>query len=390
MPTIAEVDGCTGCSACVVSCPQQCISMSPGSDGFLYPRIDPVECTNCSVCYDVCPAQGLTAYPGESPSAFAAWSLDRDTRYMSTSGGVFSELARGVLAMGGRVVGARYDGPDQVCHDMIESQDRLVPLRQSKYVQSDKRDVLRRVVDTLDDDRPLLFVGSPCECAGLARVIPAGAENLFMCDFICRGACSPMAYRSYLSYLEQANASRAVQVWFKNKSISWNRFATRVTFESGRVYLADRYHDLYMRGYLEANLFMRESCGSCAFKGGSRESDLTLGDFWGVEAVLPSVDRTEGVSLVLANTEKGLQLLNAVRGSIECIPVELDLAIAGNPAYSQSVTRNLDSAQFLATISAGTRFDEALRPYLIGPVRSWVGRMVAGMKKFARSVLRRR
>jgi hypothetical protein len=150
--------------------------------------------------------------------------------------------------------------------------------------------------------------------------------------------------------LEEGHGSRAIDVWFKYKGISWNRFSTRVGFANGRVYSADRYHDLYMRGYLEANLFLRESCSDCRFKGLSRVSDITLADFWGVERLIPTIDSSHGVSLLLVNTEQGRKVLCSADNQIELIPVAFQDAVRGNPCYRESIAQNPRASEFFAQI----------------------------------------
>ena len=55
------------------------------------------------------------------------------------------------------------------------------------------------------------------------------------------------------------------------------------------------------------NLYLRSSCFACPSKCGKSGSDLTLGDFGGVEHVMPEFDDEKGVSCVLVNTEKGMK-----------------------------------------------------------------------------------
>ena len=38
---------CMGCTACVTSCPKQCIKMKNSIEGFLYPSVEQDNCINC-------------------------------------------------------------------------------------------------------------------------------------------------------------------------------------------------------------------------------------------------------------------------------------------------------------------------------------------------------
>lgn len=55
MINIKNKKNCCGCSACVQRCPQQCITLSEDSEGFLYPKVNLKLCTNCNLCEKVCP-----------------------------------------------------------------------------------------------------------------------------------------------------------------------------------------------------------------------------------------------------------------------------------------------------------------------------------------------
>ena len=64
------------------------------------------------------------------------WSQREDERVQSSSGGVFSLLARQVLEQGGAVFGAALEEDKTVRHVCVRREEELAPLRGSKYVQS--------------------------------------------------------------------------------------------------------------------------------------------------------------------------------------------------------------------------------------------------------------
>ena len=65
-----------------------------------------------------------------------------------------------------------------------------------------------------------------------------------------------------------------------------------------------------MRGFL-SDLYLRPSCYSCSFKAFNSGSDITIGDYWGIEYVLPQFDDDKGVSLVMINTNKGHDFIDS-------------------------------------------------------------------------------
>lgn len=339
--TIEHVaDACTGCHACSLVCPVNAISMREDPEGFIRPVIDKKACTQCSICVDVCPAVEYdNILDTDTPEVYAAWSLNEETRTMSTSGGVFSELAGEILRKGGVVAGARYRENFTAEHVIVDRVEDLPQIRQSKYFESSLGDIFQKIKSYLDTAVPVLFCGTPCQAAGLLNYLKEPNEHLVVCDFICRGIPSPMVFKAYVKDLEEHYRSKAQRVQFKNKNIGWNQFCTFIQFENGQTYHQDRYHDMFMYGYLMRNLYMRPCCYECQFKGLPRISDITLGDFWGIGQTRPHLDHNRGTSVVLLNTEKGKDLFGSIKSSIATEKCTIEEAIAGNANILDSVKK---------------------------------------------------
>ncbi|MDR2795257.1 MAG: Coenzyme F420 hydrogenase/dehydrogenase, beta subunit C-terminal domain [Spirochaetaceae bacterium] len=306
---------CTGCGACVNACRAKSISMKADAEGFFYPSINPDLCSGCSLCYSVCPALN-SQKPDENHAAvkiYAAWSLDNEVRYNSTSGGIFTELAKTVIKNGGCAVGAKYNANHLVEHILIDKIDDIYLLRQSKYVQSETNGIFKKAEIELQKGRQVLFSGTPCQCGGMMHYLQKEYKNLILCDFICRGVNSPLVYLKYLNELEEKYNARVKQVWFKNKTNGWNRFGTKIIFDDGQEYFKSRDDDPFMRGYIKngLNLYMRPSCGICMFKGVDRPVDITLGDFWGMKT-----DPDYGVSMVMLHSAKGGDFFEKIKANI--------------------------------------------------------------------------
>ena len=331
-------EACTGCNACYSVCPVDAIQMLPDEEGFLRPVIDYDRCTECNACERVCPALvPCKVLQTTSPKVIAAWSKDEELRINSTSGGIFSELAKKILQQGGFVFGARYRNDFTVEHVWIDSIDDLRLLRQSKYMQSDMGHIFREVKRLLKTDRPVLFCGSPCHAAGLLNFFKKAPENLIVCDYICRGTMSPMVFKGYLSDLEKEYDSGVKKIQFKNKDIGWNQFCTRIDFENGEVYLKDRFADDYMRGYLRYNLYIRPSCYQCKFKGLPRVSDISLGDFWGISKTRPHLDENKGTSIIMLNTRKGIDFFESCSNAFETEVCSINEAVSGNACIHDNI-----------------------------------------------------
>lgn len=360
-------NACTGCSACFNICPTDAVSISHDTEGFLHPSVDSEKCVGCGKCAAICPVlpENKSEPLSGEPDCYAAWSKDEEIRYNSTSGGVFTHLAEAVLDMGGAVSGAKYRDDNLVEHAVIHNKSEIELLRQSKYVQSEVGTVFRQIKSELTSGKLVLFAGTPCQCAGLRAYLGRDDPNLYLCDFICRGVNSPLVYKAYLRELEEKYGSRVKKVWFKNKTFGWNKFATKIVFENGQEYIADRETDPFMLGYIKSRttLYMRPSCYQCQFKGIARPTDITLADFWGVEHVLPDIDTTNGVSAVMVHSDKGQSLLK--KSSLNLIKCGMNEIVKNNRCLSQSVPVDIEKGRqrFFIELESGKNFSQIINNF---------------------------
>ena len=331
---------CCGCFGCLNSCPKNCIQMKDDNEGFWYPEVDYFRCIKCNLCIKNCPALNIHNKNEDvlkEVEVIAAYSKDEVLRLDSTSGGIFSEIAKYFIKEKGIVYGAIYNQEHLVEHYRGTTVEDIDKLRQSKYLQSNIGDIYRKVKEDLINKKKVLFVGTPCHIAALNNYLSKNYDNLTTIDFLCRGINSPEAYKQYLKNLEKKYFSKIKRVIFKNKTYGWHRFSTKIIFENGQEYIQDRYTDSYMRGYLEGNLFMRPSCHECRYKSLPRYADITLGDFWGIEKVRPDLDQDKGTSIFMLNTEKGKKVFESIEERIVFEKMKINDIYLGNTALTQRV-----------------------------------------------------
>lgn len=353
---------CSGCSACANICPKQCIKMLKDSCGFYYPFVDKTICIDCNLCNKVCPIIDRSKLVASIPiSVNAAWSKDEELRYSSTSGGIFSELANQVILEGGCVVGAAYGKDNTIEHQIVNDLNGVQRLKQSKYAQSDMNTVYKCIKSILPK-QTVLFSGAPCQVGGLKAFLGKEIPNLITIDFICRGVNSPKAYKYWLQELEFKKSAKVERVWFKYKEDGWKNSprCTRLDFSNGETIIQKGEENLFMLGYLGPNLYIRPSCGDCRFKGDRRYSDITVGDFWGIDM---SLDDDGGTSLLQINTNKGIQLVNSIRKKINIYECTSEDIRRGNICMDNSVKINAKSEEFLQKLGGDIPFSKLVEKY---------------------------
>lgn len=348
MANLADSSRCTGCTACASACPKGCIAMEADENGFLYPKVDETACIHCGRCEAHCPLLAPAPLSMHLPTAYAAYTKDEALRRESSSGGIFTELAKAVLAQGGVVYGAAYDARFRVVHVAVEQEAELSRLRGAKYAQSDLRDSFLQVQKALQQGRTVLFTGTPCQVSGLKTFLQREYETLITMDFVCHSVPSPMAWQSYLRSFGEVQA-----VSLRAKDTGWSRYRychKIVTAQGTRLIPCDE--SPYMNRFV-GGLLSRASCDTCPFKGYRRPSDLTVGDFWGIWNVAPELDDDKGCSLVLCQSERGAQLFQALAPRLMLKQVSLEEASRENPAMLQASRPHPQREATLARMAKG-------------------------------------
>lgn len=310
---------CCGCGACANICPQRAIKIKEDECGFLYPVIDKKKCVGCKLCKKVCAYQNKT--PQNEPiKVFAAVNKNESQLMNSASGGVFSAIAKQILADDGIVFGATLDfekGHAVPHHVFVEKESELYRLQGSKYVQSAIGDMYILAKQFLDEGRKVLFSGTPCQVAGLYSFLSKEYQNLVTIDLICHGVPNAKFFDDYIQMeTRKRKGKKVVGYSFRDKKKGWGM--------NGRIDIIDingKLKNIYVRAransyntlFLDGEIY-RENCYECKYATRLRVGDLTIGDYWGIEHEHPELlgkygyEEKKGISCILANSNKGLAI----------------------------------------------------------------------------------
>ena len=309
--------------------------MAEDNEGFLYPQVDTSKCVDCHLCEKVCPV--INQDEARTPlEVYAAKNSDDDIRLKSSSGGIFTLLAEQTIKGGGVVFGACWDKDWNVKHDYIDNISDLQRFRSSKYLQSVIGDNYLKAEQFLKTGRKVMFTGTPCQIAGLKHFLRKEYDNLLAVEVICHSVPSPGVWQQYLTtrlHTLKWNKSDIRNISFRDKKTGWKTYSFVIENNDGNSFTELSSKNAFMRGFL-ADLYTRPSCHACPAKQLRSGSDLTLGDFWGIESLMPEIDDDKGVSAIIVNSDKGKQVLHNI--DIELYEVQYDELTTRNPALVKS------------------------------------------------------
>lgn len=342
MIEIKNKANCNGCHACYQICPVNAIEMKTDSEGFWYPKVDSSKCIKCKQCIKVCPEINPSNLSAESV-LYACYRVDLEKRMKSASGGIFALLAEKIIDEGGLVFGAKFDEQFKLSHSCADSKQELVKLQGSKYVQSKIGNTFSEAKKALTQGRKVLFSGTPCQIQGLKNYLNKDYENLITVDLVCHGVPSPLVWEKYKKEISGNN--KITEFIPRDKSNGIKDAPLVFKFNDGSV-INEKYSDnIYIKGFIK-NLYLRPSCYDCSFKGIERCSDITIGDFWGLEKYHPEFCNEYGISLAILHTDKGKKYFSKISNALISINSTVEEAVAENPCILSSVPVNKKRDEF--------------------------------------------
>lgn len=325
---IVETDRCNGCEACETICPKEAISMVRDEDGFFFPHINEELCINCGACGKICPVDNVIPFRKidyNDNLAYGGYDINSETLHTSSSGGFFGVLAKYILSMNGLIYGVVFSEDYRNVFYSSTDDVSLEKMRGSKYVTAQKNNIYIQVKKSVENGRPVLFVGLPCEIAALYSILKRDYDNLLTCELICAGTSSYNLLDAQLDWLEKRYNGKVSKFSFRYKKYGWVPYSICYINNDGKKYAEMFDKTIFGVGMKYAK---RKACFNCRFKDLQRVADFTIGDFWNIDRTADYYNE-DGTSVVFVRTKKAEQYLNQLY-DFKKVKVDANIAQAGN------------------------------------------------------------
>lgn len=365
---------CSGCEACVATCPKNCIRMERDNEGFLYPVINTDICIDCKLCEKVCGA--VNEFNGTvniNQEVYNVVTKDDNVWLDSSSGGIFTEICIGLsqyAKLNEKKVyffGATMK-KNKVFHTYVERVEEVSIFRKSKYIQSHIDDSYTMAKKFLEAGNYVLFSGTPCQIAGLKTFLRKDYERLFCVDFICHGVGSQTVFEDNIKYIENKYNKTIEQYVFRTKKVFFGnieRYNSLYKFTDGS-YKSCKY-DLYNRLFL-SEVCLRKSCiGICKYRNTNRFSDITMADLNQKMKVLPKNKDYRNYSSVVVNTEKGKEVFNLIQDRLIIYPCNIETIKLINPLFFKNISHNVNRNEFFEKYKQGISIEELSKEFGVNP-----------------------
>ena len=131
-------------------------------------------------------------------------------------------------------------------------------------------------------------------------------------------------FEKYILWLQKRESQKVISYRFRIKdNVGWGKCGKIIFSNKERLFSSN---DPYSKAFMAGKNF-RECCYDCHYANMRRVSDLTLGDFWGIQRNYPNLFYKDGVSAVLINSPKGQEWINELSSMAHIENVEIEKII---------------------------------------------------------------
>lgn len=256
MIQISDKSKCCGCEACMEICPQQYgITMNRDDLHFSYPVIHDDICIDCGQCNAVCPY--------EMQNAGTDFLTDRDIMVGHRSVAI-CDKALDVIRHGG-IVAAPVLSDD--CHNLLykcmSNDEDILNIQYYLQLPASVYPCMGQIRGYLQQGKEVLFIGNPCDVAGLKFFLQKNYANLICGVVLCNGLVSPMLWRDYLIRIGSRYGASARSVYITTSSI--DKHVLNIAFQNGKKYRCVKEKDPFFQ-MANSGVGIRPSCADCSFR----------------------------------------------------------------------------------------------------------------------------
>lgn len=356
-PFLARVERgslCAGCGGCA-ALSGGAIAMTRSPEGLNRPRQGrAISAETDRAIAAICPGLGQKVEAGGRTddvvwgpyvSMQTGWATDAALRHRASSGGALSAILVHLL-QSGQVDGvvqtmADPDAPMGNVTVISRSVEAIIHAAGSRYAPSSP---LADIAPLLEGSERFAFVGKPCDVAALralegqdARV----AERFpVMASFFCAGVPALEGAAGILDALEVEERDLAA---FRYRGMGWPGRATATTRDGAERSMS--YHDSW--GNILSH-HVQHRCKICA-DGAGAAADVVCADAWKADADgYPLFEEEDGISLIVARTDKGAGLIAAAEAAGTLVVQGFDMGELRSIQKGQFWRRRLLAARLAA------------------------------------------
>ena len=353
MIDISDKSKCCGCGSCVLVCPKKCIHMEEDKVGFLFPQVEASACIHCGRCTEICPLHNVPKSEQIKKEVFAALARKFEDRFNGSSGGVFGTIAQWVISQKGVVFGAGFDENLKLKCMVAKSEKELPRLYKSKYLQSEIGDQFAEVKGYLTKGHKVLFCSTPCQVVALKKYLglESNNPNLIMVDFFCHGVPSQSFFDKCIKYVETKKRIKIHEYEFRTKvknGTTPHYYTYKYTTKRGKAKKKTKLYlfDPFYMGF-QKYINLRDSCYNCPYGRGNHCGDMTIGDFHDVDKYVRGINRFDGISTVIINSDKGKDVWNSINNELKVYPLEMSVLLKDQAIFSGATPKPEKRDEFM-------------------------------------------
>ena len=390
MINIVDKSRCCGCGSCSKICPQGAITISPDKAGFLYPVTDGDLCIECGLCEKICPVINHKNEENLEHKVYIAYAKNKEERFNGSSGGMFGLIAKNAIKTGATVYAAAFDENLKLRTTTAKSEEELVPLYKSKYLQNDLGNSFEEIKKKLSNGERVMFVSTPCQVYALKLFLKKEYDNLLTVDFVCHGVPSQDFFDRCKEFTEKEKNIKITDFVFRTKKTNGS---TPHYFKMGYLKNGNKYEktQLYLKDYFytgfQKYITLRDSCYDCQFSYSNRVSDITLGDFHEVDKYIDGINRFDGISNLVTNSSKGEKVWEEIKENTVFHSLDFNLLIDNKELMCGGTVKPLLRDSFVRDLE-NCEFEKVVDKYLNGK-KQFLKIIYYSLPNFLRKIMKR-